>query len=168
MNTPLARLLAMAYRLLVDDLHRELAARGWTEVRPAFGFLLLALRAGPVSLRELVATLGTSKQAVSKLAAAMVEAGLVERVADRRDARAKDLRLTARGEALLGEVEEIYGELEAGWATTLGADGVGAAAAGSGGGDQGGARRGAAPGAPGSLTRRVQRGRCALRATMVR
>ena len=119
MSTPLARLLAMAYRQLVDDLHRRLAARGWSDVRPAFGFLLLALREGPVSLRELVATLGTSKQAVSKLADAMVAAGLVERAADPRDARAKDLRLTARGRALLADVEEIYGELETGWAETL-------------------------------------------------
>ena len=125
MSTPLARLLAMAYRQLVDDLHRRLAARGWSDVRPAFGFLLLALREGPVSLRELVATLGTSKQAVSKLADAMVAAGLVERVADPRDARAKDLRLTARGRALLADVEEIYGELEDGWARTLGPAGVG-------------------------------------------
>ena len=124
MSTPLARLLAMAYRQLVDDLHRGLAARGWSDVRPAFGFLLLALREGPVSLRELVATLGTSKQAVSKLADAMVAAGLVERVADPRDARAKDLRLTARGRALLADVEEIYGELETGWAETLGAEAV--------------------------------------------
>jgi DNA-binding MarR family transcriptional regulator len=123
-STPLARLLAMAYRQLVDDLHRRLADRGWSEVRPAFGFLLLALREGPVSLRELVATLGTSKQAVSKLADAMVAAGLVERAADPRDARAKDLRLTARGRALLVDVEEIYGELESGWADTLGADAV--------------------------------------------
>ena len=124
MSTPLARLLAMAYRQLVDDLHRRLAARGWSDVRPAFGFLLLALREGPVSLRELVATLGTSKQAVSKLADAMVAAGLVERAADPRDARAKDLRLTARGRALLADVEEIYGELETGWAATLGANAV--------------------------------------------
>jgi DNA-binding MarR family transcriptional regulator len=114
----------MAYRQLIDDLHRELAARGWAEVRPAFGFLLLALRDGPVSLRELVTALGTSKQAVSKLADAMVDAALVERVVDRHDARAKDLRLTARGEALLAEVEEIYAELEAGWTAVLGGDGV--------------------------------------------
>ena len=124
MSTPLARLLAMAYRQLVDDLHRRLAAQGWSDVRPAFGFLLLALREGPVSLRELVATLGTSKQAVSKLADTMVAAGLVERVADPRDARAKDLRLTARGRDLLADVEEIYGELETGWADTHGTDAV--------------------------------------------
>jgi hypothetical protein len=58
---PLARLLVMAYRVLVDDLHRELAARGWTDVRVAFGFVLLALCEGLASLRELVATLGSSK-----------------------------------------------------------------------------------------------------------
>ena len=115
----------MAYRLLIDDLHRELAARGWTDVREAFGFVLLALRGGPSSLRELVATLGTSKQAVSKLVDAMVGVGLVERVADPHDARAKDLQLTGRGRALLVDVEEIYGELEAGWAHTLGPAGVG-------------------------------------------
>jgi hypothetical protein len=40
------------------------------------------------------------------------------------DGRAKDLRLTARGWALPADVEEIYRELEAGWAATLGVDGV--------------------------------------------
>jgi DNA-binding MarR family transcriptional regulator len=123
-TTPLARLLAMAYRLLVDDLHRELAARGWTGVRVAFGFMLLALREGPAPPRQLVTTLGTSKQAVSKLAEAMVDAGLVERIADPTDARATKLALTDRGQALLRDVEEIYHDLEAGWARTLGGGGV--------------------------------------------
>jgi DNA-binding MarR family transcriptional regulator len=50
---------------------------------------------------------------------------LVERVADPHDARAKDLQLTGRGRALVADVEEIYGELEAGWARTLGPAGVG-------------------------------------------
>ena len=38
---PLARLFAIAYRLLIDGLHERLRARGWTDVRPAFGFVLL-------------------------------------------------------------------------------------------------------------------------------
>ena len=46
--------------LLLDDLHRELAARGWADVRVGFGFMLLALRDGAASPRALVATLGTS------------------------------------------------------------------------------------------------------------
>jgi DNA-binding MarR family transcriptional regulator len=117
---PLARLFAMAYRLLVDQLHERLVERGWTDVRPAFGFVLLALRAGPASLRELPGTLGTSKQAVSKLVDAMVSAGYVERVPDPGDARAKRVGLSRRGRDLVATVEDIYAELEAGWARVLG------------------------------------------------
>ena len=119
---PLARLLAMAYRLLVDGLHERLPERGWTDVRPAFGFVLLALRGGPVSLRRLPAVLGTSKQAVSKLVDAMVAAGYAERAIDPGDSRAKRVQLSARGSALLADVEEIWAELEDGWAQTLGDD----------------------------------------------
>jgi DNA-binding MarR family transcriptional regulator len=117
---PLARLFAMAYRSLVDDLHARLAARGWVGVRPAFGFVLLALRGGPVSLRELPGVLGTSKQAVSKLVDAMVAAGFVERAADPADSRAKRVQLSAHGRALLADVEEIWAELERGWGEVLG------------------------------------------------
>jgi DNA-binding MarR family transcriptional regulator len=118
----LARLFAMAYRLLVDALHERLAERGWADVRPAYGFVLLALRAGPVSLRDLPGVLGTSKQAVSKLVEAMVAAGYVERAADPGDARAKRVQLSLRGRALLTEVEGIWTELEEGWADELGTE----------------------------------------------
>lgn len=120
-DVPLARLFAIGYRALVDALHERLAARGWTDVRPAYGFVLLALRDGPASLRDLPATLGTSKQAVSKLVDAMVADGYVARDADPRDARAKRVRLSARGRDLLAAVEEVYQELESGWADVLGA-----------------------------------------------
>jgi DNA-binding MarR family transcriptional regulator len=123
-DVPLARLFAMAYRLLVDGLHERLADRGWTKVRPAFGFVLLALREGPVSLRDLPAVLGTSKQAVSKLVDAMVAAGYVERVPDPVDARAKRAQLSERGHALLAEVERIWAELERDWADALGEEGL--------------------------------------------
>jgi DNA-binding MarR family transcriptional regulator len=119
-DVPLARLFAMAYRLLVDGLHERLPERGWTDVRPAFGFVLLALRPGPTALRDLPAVLGTSKQAVSKLVEAMVAAGYVERAGDPADARAKLVQLSARGRALLAEVEDIWRDLEEGWARTLG------------------------------------------------
>src|SRR4051794_14457812 len=112
----------MAYRLLVDELHERLAERGWSDVRQAYGFVLLALRDGPASLRELPGTLGTSKQAVSKLVDAMVAAGYVERAVDPDDARAKRVRLSLRGQDLLSTVDEVYRELESGWAEVLGHD----------------------------------------------
>ena len=119
-SVPLARLFAMAYRLLVDELHERLAERGWVGVRPAFGFVLLALRDGPAALGDLPGVLGTSKQAVSKLVDAMVAAGYAERIVHPRDARARRIQLSARGRALLADVEDIWADLEAGWAQTLG------------------------------------------------
>jgi len=47
---PLARLFAIAYRLLIDSLHDRLQAQGWTDVRPAYGFVLLAARDQPASV----------------------------------------------------------------------------------------------------------------------
>jgi DNA-binding MarR family transcriptional regulator len=118
--TPLARLFAMAYRLLVDGLHERLAERGWAGVRPAFGFVLLQLASGPATLKDLTAALGTSKQAVSQLVDDMVAAGYATRAVHPADARARTVELTGRGRNLLAAVEEIYGELEAGWADVLG------------------------------------------------
>jgi DNA-binding MarR family transcriptional regulator len=119
-DVPLARLFAVGYRLLVDAMHEELRRRGWTDVRPAYGFVLLALRDGPTSLRGLPTALGTSKQAVSKLVDAMVAAGYVDRATDPEDARAKRVQLSDRGRELLAAVECIYRELESGWAAVLG------------------------------------------------
>jgi DNA-binding MarR family transcriptional regulator len=119
-SVPLARLFALGYRALIDGLHEELPRRGWPDVRPAFGFVLLALRDSPASLRDLPTTLGTTKQAVSKLVDAMVEAGYVERGTDPDDARAKRVQLSSRGRQLLAAVEEVYADLEREWATVLG------------------------------------------------
>lgn len=119
-RTPLARLFAVAYRDLVDGLHERLRARGWTDVRPAFGFALLAARDGPTSATELANLMGTTKQAGSKLAAAMVDAGYLVAATQAVDGRVRPLRLSARGRRLLSTVDSIYEELEAAWAEAIG------------------------------------------------
>jgi DNA-binding MarR family transcriptional regulator len=119
-DVPLARLLAMAYRSLVVSLHAELADRGWRDVRPQYGYVLLACRERPTTAGGVAVLLGVSKQAASKLADGMVEAGLLLRKASAEDARAKPLVLSARGRRLLGTVEDIYADLEEGWAATIG------------------------------------------------
>jgi DNA-binding MarR family transcriptional regulator len=123
-GVPLARLLAMTLRWMVDELHRRLAARGWSGVRPAYGFVLLAVRAGPTTPVELAATLDVSKQAASKVADAMVADGLLTKVVDEHDSRRRRLALSARGEQLLVEVEAVYVELENEWAAIIGETGV--------------------------------------------
>jgi DNA-binding MarR family transcriptional regulator len=118
--TPLARLLAMAFRSLIDDLHARLAERGWRELRPAYGFVLLAARQKPTTAGDIAELMGMSKQAASKLLGAMEAARYLRRVTDHDDERKKHIALTARGEKLLLEVESIYRELESGWARTIG------------------------------------------------
>ena len=117
---PLARLLAIAYRSLVVSLHEELAERGWGDVRPQYGYVLLACRDRPTTSGEVAALLGVSKQAASKLVDAMVGAGLLLRRSSAEDARAKPLVLSAGGRRLLGTVEDVYAELEERWAAVIG------------------------------------------------
>ncbi len=119
-DVPLARLLAMAYRHLVVGLHERLAARGWRDVRPQYGYVLLACRDRPTTSGELAGMLGVSKQAASKLIDAMEEGGYVRRSTGVDDARTRNVELLERGHQLLAAVEGIYGDLESEWATVIG------------------------------------------------
>jgi DNA-binding MarR family transcriptional regulator len=121
-EVPLARLFAIAYRQLITDLHAELARRGWAEVRPAYGFALLALREGPLSSGELGVLMGMTKQASSKLVDALVEAGYARRGESTGDGRVRPVELTDRGRQLQATAEDIYRDLEGHWAATIGAD----------------------------------------------
>ena len=125
-SVPLARLLAIAYRQLITELHAELEHRGWPEVRPAYGFALLALRNGPLTGGELAALMGMTKQAGSKLIEALVSERYVRRRTSRGDARARPVELTARGRDLLAASEAIYHDLEQQWGTIIGDDRVAA------------------------------------------
>jgi DNA-binding MarR family transcriptional regulator len=116
----LARLFAIAFRQLIDGLHERLAAQGWTDVRPSFGFVLLAARDEPTTATALAALLGTTKQAASKLVDTMEAAGYVARSVGDEDARQRLVHLTRRGRDLLAAVEAIYDDLEAEWADVIG------------------------------------------------
>jgi DNA-binding MarR family transcriptional regulator len=119
---PLPRLLALAYSHAIDGLHERLADRGWRDVRPSYGYVLLAARDQPMTTSELAGFLGVTKQAASKLVEGMVAADYVERRPHPVDARAQVVGLTRRGRRLLRTVEAVYRELEADWAGLLGAD----------------------------------------------
>ena len=121
---PLARLFAIALRSLVDELHEQLARRGWTDVRPSFGFVLLAVHDRPVTATELATVMGTTKQATSKLISSMAAAGYVERADAVDDGRRRPVQITERGLELLREVERIYVDLERGWSEIIGHDAV--------------------------------------------
>ena len=93
-SPPLAGLFAIGYRQLIDGLHDRLRARGWTDIRPAFGFVLLAARDQPTSVTELAELMGMTKQAASKLVDAMVSGGYIQRGTDPQDGRQRPVSLT--------------------------------------------------------------------------
>ena len=119
---PLARLFAMAGRYLVERLHRRLAERGWHDIPPATGYVLLAARDGATTGGEIAQLMRTSKQAASKLLETLERRGFVERGGAAGDGRMKAVVLSEQGRGLLADVEEIYVELEAEWADLLGTD----------------------------------------------
>ena len=123
-DVPLARVFAMAFRSLIDRMHERLAERGWPAMRPSYGFVLVAVRDGPMTGTDVADLLGTTKQAAAKLVDAMEADGLLRRSPHQGDGRAKALELTDGGHRLLAAVEEAYAELEAGWAEVVGRDRV--------------------------------------------
>ncbi|HMJ15327.1 MAG TPA: MarR family winged helix-turn-helix transcriptional regulator [Polyangiaceae bacterium] len=121
---PLARLMAMAFRTLIDALHARLEDQGWKDVRSSYGYVLVAARDEPLTVTAVAALLGMTKQAASKLVDSMVSDGYLRKSEDPEDARRQLLELSAKGGRLLAAVETIYAELETEWGEIIGASAV--------------------------------------------
>ena len=94
-------LLVGAFRSLIDELHRALAASGHGEARPLHGFALQAIGPHGGTISDLGRQLGVSKQAAAKTVASLERAGYVRREPDPGDGRAVRLLRTARGAEML-------------------------------------------------------------------
>jgi DNA-binding MarR family transcriptional regulator len=118
-QVPLARITAMVFRTLIEDLHARLRERGFRDVRPSHGFVLLEARRHRLSVTDVARLMGVTKQAASKLVTSMVKVGYLREV-DAEDGRAREVALSPRGRRLLGAVEDVYRELEGEWAEVIG------------------------------------------------
>lgn len=118
-KVPLARLSAIVFRTLIDDLHERLGPRGFRDVGASFGFVLLEARNRTLTVTEVARLMGITKQAASKLVSSMQQCGYLLATLDD-DQRARRVEISARGRRLLAAVEEIYAELEAEWAAVIG------------------------------------------------
>ncbi|MFF3767829.1 MarR family winged helix-turn-helix transcriptional regulator [Streptomyces sp. NPDC001922] len=112
--------LFLGFRVLIDDLHAELARQGHPDVRPLHGFVFQAIGPGGTTAAELGRTLGVSKQAAGKTVDSLERLGYVQRATDPHDARRKTVQLTERGVDCLTRSARIFDELRAQWARTLG------------------------------------------------
>src|SRR5215212_4672459 len=107
-------LLAKASARWNERLARAFAERGYGEVRPAWGSVLLplyeedGLRMGDLGRRARLA-----KQTLTTLIRQMERAGLVRRERDPADARAWRVLLTERARELRGTAEEVLRDLDA-------------------------------------------------------
>ncbi len=118
-------LLGLAYQTFVDHLNASLAEHGFTDIRPAFGYVFRALAEQPLTSGQLASRLGITAQGAGKLVDQMVDAGYVARRLDTTDRRTKWLDLTERGRAALTTAHQIHQDLERQLAADVGAAPVG-------------------------------------------
>ena len=118
----LGPLLRLPYQAWVARRHEELAAAGYTDIRPAHGLVFQHLPPEGARVTELAAWAGMTKQQLSLLADELVGLGYLERAPDPADGRARIVRLTAGGEAAFTLVREINARIEAEWAARFGDD----------------------------------------------
>lgn len=114
--------LLLAFRVLIDELHAELARRGHPDMRPMHGFVFQAIGPGGTTAAELGRRLGISKQAAGKTIDTLEQLGYLERGPDPGDARRKVVRLTGRATDALALSARIFDDLRARWAEILGTE----------------------------------------------
>ncbi|MFD9942033.1 MarR family winged helix-turn-helix transcriptional regulator [Nonomuraea sp. NPDC059023] len=114
--------LFMAFRMIIDELHAELARQGHPDVRPMHGFVMQAVGPHGTTAVDLGRTLGVSKQAAGKTIDTLERLGYVERSTDPADSRRKIVKLTPYGVDALMKSAAIFDDLRRAWSHTLGED----------------------------------------------
>ena len=113
-------LLRIPYQAFIAQLHEELTAAGYPEVRPAHGMVFQHLSAEGSRVTELAERSQVSKQWMGTLVDDLEARGYLVRVPDPTDGRAKVVRLTEQGQELLGVAQGISRRVEAAWAARVG------------------------------------------------
>lgn len=115
-------LLLGGFRFMADEATERLAARGHPGVRPAHDFALRAIAAGADSVSEVGRRTAVTKQAAAKTVSFLEENGYVVRGPAPGNVRRRVLAVTARGQALMREGEDVFDELRAEWEAQVGAE----------------------------------------------
>ena len=106
-------LLAKASQRWNELLYERFVARGFGEVRPAYGSILLPLfEEDGLRMGELAERARLSKQTMTTMVRLLERAGLVVRERDDRDGRAFRIHLTGRAREFQPVAGEVVAELE--------------------------------------------------------
>jgi DNA-binding MarR family transcriptional regulator len=117
------QLLFKASRLANEQALARVAASApaGPRVRPAHTALFPHLDFEGIRLTDLAARVGVTKQAVGQLVDDLAQLGMVERVSDPDDSRAKRIRFSRRGHAALLQGLGVLGEIQEELARAIGA-----------------------------------------------
>jgi len=101
---------------------QQLSRQVHPDMEPAaYGLLAVLRREGPIRLTELASCIGVGKPSVSRQVAFLESLGLVSKEADPLDGRAQSIRLTAKGEDKMHQVQdarrEVFRERLSEWPT---------------------------------------------------
>jgi DNA-binding MarR family transcriptional regulator len=114
-------LLAKASQRWNELLYERFVERGWAEVRPAYGSILLPLfEEDDLRMGELARRAGLAKQTMTTMVRLLERDGLISRAPDPGDGRAMRIRLTAKAKRFRSVAEEVLGELDDMVALSLG------------------------------------------------
>ncbi|MFM8944825.1 MAG: MarR family winged helix-turn-helix transcriptional regulator [Actinomycetota bacterium] len=113
MEPDLGRLLLEASRQVGADLVADLQERGFDDARPGPAVVALHIdRRSGTRVGDLAARAGMTKQGMLLLVDDLEARGYVRRVADPDDARARIVRLTARGRRYIAEFRRALAAVE--------------------------------------------------------
>ena len=115
----LATLMFIAYRSMDDQVIRAMREAGY-QVTVAQARIAQRIAPGGSRLTELAEQAQVTKQTASLLVAALEEEGLVERVPDPADGRARLIRFTPKGRTAADRAREVVMVVEQHWNKHLG------------------------------------------------
>jgi DNA-binding MarR family transcriptional regulator len=115
----LATLMFIAYRAMDDQVIRAMHEAGY-QVTVAQARIAQRIAPGGSRLTELAEQAQVTKQTASLLVAALEEEGLVERVPDPADGRARLIRFTPKGRTAADRAREVVMSVEQNWNEHLG------------------------------------------------
>ena len=113
-------LLGHAYSVFVDELHEHLHTHGHPELHRWLGYVIKALEAEPLNVRELAEHLRMTPAGAVKVIDEIAAAGYIERVGDPADGRVRRLQLTDQGRAMRAEARRFHNRFEKQLADQLG------------------------------------------------
>ncbi len=105
---------------LVGDLHRQLAQRGYAEIRPSHGMVFQYLDEEGSRITDLAARVKITKQSMSTLVYQLEDWGYLQRRPDPTDKRAVLFAFTEKGKEVRKLGQTLNYEFEQKWAVKLG------------------------------------------------